>query len=132
MFACVCVSRVCVCVRVQVECMCACVCTFVQVVCVSSCASRVCVCVCLCVCVWVCVCVCVCVCCCAVVVAPCHQIEVIIIQKSKRVVVRCERSNVYNVLVPTNIPKFTGSYYLGGAPESSMTERRVRGLGDSD
>ncbi|XP_031422129.1 laminin subunit alpha-5 isoform X2 [Clupea harengus] len=49
-------------------------------------------------------------------------IEVIIIQKSKRVVVRCERSNVYNVLVPTNIPKFTGSYYLGGAPESSMPE----------
>lgn len=55
-----------------------------------------------------------------------HQVELIIIQKAKRVIVRCEKTNIFIANFKMDIPKFSGVYYLGGVPANKMPERCAR------
>ncbi|KAK2851977.1 hypothetical protein Q5P01_008253 [Channa striata] len=49
-------------------------------------------------------------------------LEIIILRSNPRVVVRNSRVNLYSQQF-SDIPVFTGSYYLGGVPESKMPEK---------
>ncbi|XP_067382208.1 laminin subunit alpha-5 isoform X2 [Channa argus] len=49
-------------------------------------------------------------------------LEIIILRSTPRVVVRNSRVNLYSQHI-SDIPAFTGSYYLGGVPESKMPEK---------
>lgn len=52
-----------------------------------------------------------------------HQVELIIVLRSKRVIVRCEKTNVYMFTLTRDLPKFDGVYYLGGVPDNKMPKR---------
>ncbi|XP_076132765.1 laminin subunit alpha-5 isoform X1 [Alosa pseudoharengus] len=49
-------------------------------------------------------------------------VEVIIVHKVKRIIVRYQRLTLFQVQLPIDPPKFTGVYYLGGVPEDKMPE----------
>ncbi|XP_063064918.1 laminin subunit alpha-5 isoform X2 [Engraulis encrasicolus] len=50
------------------------------------------------------------------------HVEVIIIRSQKRFLVRFNRQVIYSVTLPSALPVFTGTYYLGGVPDNKMPE----------